>query len=116
MKIGEEDLQLIITMDWVRFNKLDNIIWHVANERQVNPHSGSILKRKGVKSGVADLTIMRPSKNFHGGFIELKSAMGKLSPNQKKFLDDMDAEGYFTACCYSAESAIATIKDYLQLT
>ena len=115
MRIGSEDISLIETMDWVRHSKLDHFIWHVANERTVSPQSGQILKRKGVKSGVSDLVVAKPSGKYHGGFIELKTPTGKLSPNQKKFLDDMQAHGYFTATCYSAESAIETIKSYLQI-
>jgi len=116
MKIGAEDFMQILVMDWVRFMQFDGFIFHVANERSCSPHSGAMLKRKGVKSGVSDIAIMRASKGHNGAWIELKSAMGKLSPNQKKFLDDMHNENYFTACCYSAESAIATIKDYLNIT
>ena len=115
MKLGAEDIELIKVMDWCRFQKLDSFIWHCANERQTSPQSGSVLKRKGVKAGVADLTIMRASSGKHGAFIELKTATGKLSDSQKKFLDAMGAECYFTATCYSADSAIDTIKEYLQI-
>lgn len=115
MKLCAEDISLIQAMDWVRYNKLDNVIWHVANERTCSPQSGQILKRKGVKAGVSDLVIARPSGKYHGAFIEVKTAVGKLSPAQKRFLEDMADEGYFTAICYSAESTIETIKEYLHI-
>ena len=63
-------------MDWVRFNKLDKFIWHTANERSVSPQSGAILKRKGVKAGVSDLTIARQSNGYPGMYLELK-ALGR---------------------------------------
>lgn len=116
MASREEDTQLIIVMDWVRFNEFDKFIWHTANERYTSPQSGQMLKRKGVKSGVSDITVMRPSKGYFGAFIELKTATGKLSVNQKRFLYDMSAEGYFTACCCCADSAISTIKEYLNIS
>jgi hypothetical protein len=100
-------------MEWVRYNGYQDFIWHVANERAINPYSGSILKRKGVMAGVSDLSIMRASKGYHGAFIEMKSPKGKVTESQKKFLDSMSKEGYFTAVCYSCDEAMAVIKDYL---
>lgn len=116
MKVGAEDTQLIITMDWIRHNGLADITWHTANERSTSPQAGSILKRKGVLSGVADIFIARASGAWNGCFIELKVKGGKLSPAQSKFLESMARENYFTAVRYSADEAIATIREYLQMT
>ena len=114
-KIGAEDIIQIQVMDFVRFHKLDKFIFHVANERTTSPQSGALLKRKGVLSGVSDILIMKPSKEKHGAAIELKSKNGKVSPNQQSFLDTLAENGYFTAVCYSADEAIATIIEYLNL-
>lgn len=114
MKIGAEDTQLIIVMDWVRFNNLD-YIWHCANERVVSPQGGAILKRKGVLAGVSDLIIMTPRNGFHGMFIEMKVGVGKLSPAQAKFLEIMNREGYLAVVRYGADETIKTIKEYLGL-
>jgi hypothetical protein len=43
MKLGIEDISLITVMEWVRYNGYQDFIWHVANERAINPYSGSIL-------------------------------------------------------------------------
>ena len=79
-KIGLEDTQLIILMDWIRFNKLDDVTYHCANERSTTPQAGALLKRKGVLAGVADVIMMKPSQRWHGLAIELKVKGGKLSP------------------------------------
>ena len=113
-KIGPEDIIQITVMDWVRFNKLDKFIFHVANERATTVYAGSILKRKGVLSGVSDILVLRASEPYHGAAIELKSPNGKLSTNQKTFLETLENEGYFTAVCYSSDEAIKTIQNYLQ--
>ena len=115
MAIGKEDTQLIIVMDWVRYNKLDKFIFHVANERSTSPQSGALLKRKGVLSGVSDILILKPSKSYHGAAIELKSKNGILSDNQLMFMDVMFEHGYFTSVCYSADEAIYVIANYLNI-
>ena len=115
MAIGKEDTQLIIVMDWVRYNKLDKFIFHVANERSTSPQSGALLKRKGVLSGVSDILILKPSKSYHGAAIELKSKNGILSDNQQAFLDILSEHGYFTTVCYSADEAIGVICSYLNI-
>lgn len=94
MRIGPEDTQLIILMDWVRFNKLDDFIWHTANERRCSPQHGAILKRKGQKAGVFDITVARASRGYHGMYLEMKSINGKLSESQNKFMANMYKEGY----------------------
>lgn len=113
VKLGAEQIEQIKVMDWIRHHKLDDVVFHVANERTCSPQHGSILKRMGVKSGVSDLIVARPSKSFHGAFIELKAIKGKPSSSQLKFLMDMDAEGYFTAVVYGADEAILVIRNYL---
>lgn len=103
-------------MDWVRYNKFDKFIWHTANERQTSPQSGVLLKRKGVKPSVSDITVARQSQGYGGMYLELKSEDGKLSKHQSEFLHDMQEEGYKTYIAWSADEAIQAIKDYLQIT
>ena len=113
MKLGQESVQLITVFDWVRWNKLDSFIWHIANERRTTPQAGSLLKRMGVKAGVADIAVMKAAKGFHGMFIELKTVTGVLSPKQKEFLHSMNENGYLAKVAYSADEAIKTIQEYL---
>lgn len=115
-KIGLEDTQLIIIMDFVRFHKLDDFIFHVANERSTTPQAGALLKRKGVLAGVSDLLVMRPMQGYPGLFIELKVKGGKVSPAQEKFLKTMQREGYMTRVCWSADEAIDLLISYLNLS
>jgi len=114
-KIGLEDIIQITVMDFCRYHKLDKFIFHVANERTTSPQSGALLKRKGVLSGVSDILIMKPSNNYHGATIELKSKNGKVSANQQAFMDILAEHGYFVAVCYSSDEAIAAICEYLNI-
>ena len=116
LKLGPEDIQSIIFYDWIRFKKLDHITHHVANERKTHAASGDILKRKGVKAGVLDYFIMRASKGYHGLIIELKIKPNKPSEFQLKYIDDMNAEGYYALVCWSAEEAKQVVCDYLMIS
>jgi hypothetical protein len=116
MAIGKEDLELIILFDWLRFNKLDHVAFHPANERRCTAQQGALLKRKGVTAGVSDVIFLRPSQRWNGLIIEMKSKGGKLSPHQAKFLETMAKEGYLTKVCFSADEAISLIKSYLMIS
>lgn len=115
MALGQEQIMQIQVMDWVRFNHLDDFIFHVANERQATPQHGAILKRMGVRAGVSDILCMKPKMSFHGLFIELKVKGGKVSEAQKEFLQTVNSNGYLGVVRWSADEAIETIITYLQL-
>jgi hypothetical protein len=115
MKIGKEDQEQIIIFDWLRFMKLDDISFHVGNERKCSPQAGALFKRKGIKAGVSDIFIMRPKAPFHGLIIELKVKPNKPTDLQLAFLSAMNSEGYLAVVRYSADEAIATICEYLQM-
>ncbi len=114
MKVGPEDIQSIILYDWIVFNNLDDITFHVGNERNCSNAYGSLLKRKGVKPGVSDYFIMRPMPPYAGLIIELKIKPNKPTATQLQFLETMNREGYLAVVKWSADEAIATIKEYLQ--
>jgi hypothetical protein len=71
------------------------------------------LKNEGVLAGVADLFLMLPNKTHHGLFIEMKAAKGKISNQQKYFLEQAQAQNYATCVCYSFDEAQAAINNYL---
>ena len=69
------------------------LLYHTANERKCSVYRGAHLKRMGVKSGVPDLHLPVPRKGFHGLYIELKSAKGHVSDNQKWWLEHLTRQG-----------------------
>jgi hypothetical protein len=113
--VRQEDSIMTVIFDWVRIHKFDNFIFHIANERRTSPQAGALLKRMGVKAGVSDIFIARPSRGYHGMFMEIKSEKGKVSPSQKAFLHNMKMEGYEVAVAYGADEAIAWIQAYLDI-
>jgi hypothetical protein len=73
------------------------------------------MKDLGMRKGVADLFIAMPHHGYCGAWIELKSESGRLSVEQKEFLEDMKSQNYFTAVCRSIESTIYMISWYCEI-
>ncbi len=74
---------------------------------------GRMLKLTGMENGVADCFLSVPRGGYHGLYIEFKSPTGMLSPEQKTFLGDVEAQGYFTAVVRTFEDAQIVITEYL---
>jgi hypothetical protein len=88
---------------------------HIGNERKASYYAGYINKRMGVLKGASDLFMAWPSGGYHGLFIEMKSAIGKPTPEQKAFIQRVSEVGYYGCICYGAEEAIETMKYYIGL-
>jgi hypothetical protein len=74
---------------------------------------GHRVKAMGYMAGSPDLMFFEPRLVWHGLFIEMKAKGGRLTPEQKTFLEALDARHYKTAVCFSVEEAWATITDYM---
>lgn len=115
MAIKAEQLEMIKIFDYLKFHGADTVSFHVANERSVSPQHGAILKRTGVTKGVPDIFVMMPARGFHGLAIELKVKPNKPTPEQLKFLETLNSNGYLAVVRYSADEAIKTIENYLHI-
>lgn len=71
------------------------------------------LKREGMRKGMLDLVLARPADQFHGMYIEMKYGDNKPSAEQKEVKAYLESQGYSVGVHWSADSAIAAIKDYL---
>ena len=116
MKHSESNEQ-IAAMDWLRAQHpmVAECTMHIGNGRKSSYYAGYIMKRMGVLKGASDLFIAWPNRTYHGLFIEMKSQTGRPTPEQKAFIERMNAHGYLAQVCYGAEEAINAIKDYLAL-
>lgn len=73
----------------------------------------AVLKSCGLVIGQADLFLSIPKHGYHGLYIEMKSLSGKISDDQKEFLEEMRKLGYGAAVCFGADAAILTIRNYM---
>ena len=83
MTESEEQRQLI---QWCRTDPRMQFIFHIPNETIGGPGWLTRNRQMGVKAGVPDLFYPVPIGKYHGLFIEMKAAKGRLDPKQKKWL------------------------------
>jgi len=78
------------------------------------------LKRQGLKPGIPDMLLPVARWGFHGLFIELKRpagpghAKGRTSKEQKKWINNLNQQGYSAIVCYGWKETVQTIKYYLE--
>lgn len=81
---------------------------------QATARSVARLKAEGLKPGVSDLHLPVPRKGYHGLWIEMKAEKGKLSDEQKHWLDSMVFLGHAAYVCRSWAEARDLITLYLK--
>lgn len=73
---------------------------------------GGRLKAEGVRKGVPDIFCAMPQGSFHGLYIEMKSAEGRVSEEQETWLKESRELGYAGAVCWSADEAFDLWRTY----
>lgn len=72
------------------------------------------LKAEGVRRGVPDLVLAYPNEQgYHGLYLELKAEGGRVSREQREWLECLREAGYAAAIAYGSDAAIAVICDYI---
>lgn len=112
----QERIDHINTVNWFKhhYPELDEDFHHFANERRCTPYEGAILKRMGVKRGVADFFLALPKNGKAGLWIELKVGKNKPSKEQEAFLNRKAQRGYEAVCVWGTLAAREVIQDYLK--
>lgn len=90
-------------------------VWHhVPNGGTRTRREASKLKAMGVLPGVGDTFLPLKSGEFCGLYIELKKAGGSPSPDQKKFLKAVAAEGYLAVVVNDLDTFKEVFTAYLE--
>jgi hypothetical protein len=89
-------------------------LFAIPNGGARNIVTGRKLKAEGVRRGIPDLFYPVPVFPFAGLFIEVKTATGRVSPEQKIELSALEAAGYRVAVCRSSEEIVRAIIEYRQ--
>lgn len=74
---------------------------------------GNALKAEGVKKGYPDLALNVPRGGYGALFIELKTQTGRASPEQKDWLERLNACGNYATVCKGWLAAKQTIENFL---
>ncbi len=116
-KTTEHDLQKNV-IDYCKLKKI--LCFAIPNsqslsffDREKAARIVSKMKREGLTPGIPDLFFPIPNQKYHGLFIEMKTKNGKLSDNQKIWIDLLNKQGYLAIVCYSSSDAIKEIDSYL---
>lgn len=113
--IPEYAIQVSI-VEWIRRHvELRDHIFSIPNEGRRDLRFGNRLSRMGLCKGASDLMLAIPSRNYHGLFIEIKSIDGKLTPEQKEFINHRNDKGYFAKDVHSIDEAIKLIRWYMEM-
>ena len=117
MPLQPEQILQINVVNWFNYQypQYEDDLHHFANERKCSMRQGVTLKRMGVKKGVTDIFIGLPCGGYYGLWLELKTEGGKLSKEQKEFIDRKNARGYLALAAWGFDDAVNAIKDYLSL-
>ena len=75
--------------------------------------TGKRMKEEGLVPGVADLFLSIASGEYHGLYLEAKTATGRQSDSQKEFEQDVISEGYGYALFRSLPEFQAIVRTYL---
>jgi hypothetical protein len=90
---------------------------HPASDGKRSIPAAMRLKRLGMVAGDPDLRIWKPASRspFHSpsvGFLEVKSATGRLTPAQQEELAALQADGFPVAVVRSVDEALAALREW----
>lgn len=113
-QISEDTIHRMV-MQWVNLHKdIQPFILHFPAEGKRTPTFGRRMKDYGMRRGVSDLLIAFQNHGFGGMWLELKSANGIVSKEQKQFMADMRSVGYCCEVAWSFEEAISYLEWYIE--
>ena len=74
------------------------------------------MKRMGVSPGFPDIEVPLPSGPYHGFYVEMKRQKGgKVSEEQREWIEYLKDKGYFAEVAYGFESAKEMWNYYISL-
>ena len=110
MRQEEHNIQVGI-VQYLRLRGFE--VFAIPNGGRRDAVTGAKLKAEGVSAGVADLIILLPIGNAL--FVEVKTAKGRQSPEQKAFQERVESLGFNYVIWRSVEDAEKFINSPLSL-
>jgi hypothetical protein len=99
---------------WVAYAYPKKLIFAIPNGGNREAKTGAMMKREGVKAGIPDIMVASANGVYHGLFIEMKAAKGRLSESQKAVMEQLLGEGYLIEVCRSWQEAKEITEKYLK--
>jgi hypothetical protein len=109
----EHQIQSLL-FKWFKLQHPKLLMFAIPNAAKRSYAQASYMKSEGLVAGIADIFLMCPTSCYHGMFIELKSAKGKVSSSQKEFMAAASSMNYLAVVCFGFDEAKEAITKYLQ--
>lgn len=90
------------------------LLFHIPNGGRRDAIEARHLKQQGVKRGVPDLCLPVPRGGYHALYIELKTEKGRVSKEQRWWLERLNKTGCLAVVCHGWREATWTIENYLK--
>lgn len=91
------------------------LLFHIPNGGSRNQIEAKHLKAQGVKPGVPDLCLPVARGIWHGLYIEMKRQKGgRVSDAQRRWLEDLERQGYRAEIACGWQEAAQILEIYLQ--
>ena len=87
----EEQVALI---QWFDLQIKSERIFAIPNASKRSWALANYMKAEGLRTGVPDLFMPTPNKQFHGLFIEMKYGKNKMSEAQSEWVDYLNSRGF----------------------
>ena len=111
MKHLEQQIQMAL-VQWIRLQYPHRLLTISGAGLITNAKTGSKMKKLGYNAGYPDLFIPEPTSKYYGLFIEMKSAKGYPTPEQKFWISELNKRNYKAVICHSFNEAKNVIDDY----
>lgn len=90
-------------------------MYAIPNGGKRDPVTAAKLKQEGVKAGVPDICLPIPRKGYAALYIEMKTPTGRVSPDQKEWIADLEFYGNRAVPCFGWREACELISGYLEM-
>lgn len=111
-KVSEHDEQVAL-FEWAATVPELQWMFAIPNGTRTSIGIARRMKAEGVRKGVSDILVPVARGGFHGLFVEMKSATGAATPEQREFIAAMRMAGYAAQICNGFEQAKCIIELYL---
>jgi hypothetical protein len=119
--VSEREIHQAI-VDWLKVALPDGSVFHHSpNEGRHKVQYRMQQKRLGVRAGWPDIEIFvnptwwRGTTPWAPVFLEIKTAKGRLSDNQKQMIGQLTGAGCYVAVVRSIDEARVTLMQYVEL-
>lgn len=112
--LGPEDHMQKAVLNYLRTAYPNALYTHPPNEGKRSPFERFKFKYLGSSSGVPDILIFSPSKQYNGLAIELKVGYNKPTKSQMHWLDNLKLCNWHSICINNFDDCIKLIDNYFK--